>query len=111
MLLGNQSILRIAGYQGSSNLFELSIEGFVVQEDPVVIEFSVETVLDLPDGFGNLPDVVIPRESDESRICTFARMYCGRERVGCVGCLIRGNRAWGGCAIGGGRRARRAVLL
>lgn len=73
VLLGNLAIESLAGNERCSDLLECSIKGLVVQEDPIVVVSSVEAVLNLADGAGNLPDIGISGQSDESGIHSRAR--------------------------------------
>lgn len=68
VLLGDLAIESLAGDERSGDLFECSIKGLVVEEDPIVVVSSVEAVLNLTDGASNLPDIGISGESDESGI-------------------------------------------
>lgn len=44
--------------------FELVGEGFLVQENPWVLEFSIETVLDSPDALDGVVHVAVPSQHD-----------------------------------------------
>jgi hypothetical protein len=73
VLLGNQTIMSLARAKRSGDLLELLIERLVVEEDPIIVVAAVETILDLSDGLGNLPDVLVSSESDECSVHTGTR--------------------------------------
>ncbi len=68
VLLGNLAILGFTGHEGSCHFLELVVEFLVIEEDPIVVELAIETILNMANGFGNLPDVGIAGEGDKSRI-------------------------------------------
>lgn len=93
VLLGDLAIFCVSGGKGRSDLLELVVERLVVQEDPVVVELLVETVLDLTDGTSNLPDVRVASKSNKGGVHARAGVCCGRETgvgVG-SGSLVRGR--------------------
>ena len=92
VLLGDLAILCVSGSQGRSDLLELVVKGLVVQEDPVVVEFLVEAVLDLTDGTSNLPDIRVAGKSNKGGGHARAGVRCGRESgvgVGSGGFTVR----------------------
>lgn len=85
MLLGDLAILGLARGQSRGDLFELIIEGLIVEKDPVIVVGMVEAVLDLTNGAGNLPDVAVASEGDKGSIHTLTRSSrtdVGNLRVG-----------------------------
>lgn len=70
VLLGNQTIVSLTRAERGGDLLELLIEGLVVEEDPVVVVSAVETILDLSNGLGNLPDVLVSSKSDKCSVHT-----------------------------------------
>lgn len=77
VLLGDQPVVSLAGYERGSNLLEGVIERLVVEENPIVTKAAVETVFDLTDGLGNLPNVAVPSKSNEGGV--HARTGVGSE--------------------------------
>jgi len=57
MFDGDLSIVGLARDQRSGDLDELVIEWLVVQKDPIVIIIPVESVFNLSDGAGDLPNI------------------------------------------------------
>ena len=49
MLGGNRTVMRLAADHGGGRLFELLIEGMVVEEYPVIAIVFIESILDPPD--------------------------------------------------------------
>jgi hypothetical protein len=70
MLLGNQTIVSLTRAERGGDLLELLIERLIVEEDPVVVVSAVETILDLSNGLGNLPDVLVSSKSDKCSVHT-----------------------------------------
>lgn len=58
--------------QRRGELLEVVIEWLIVQEDPVVMIVPVEAVLNLPDGFGDFPDIGVAGQSDKRGIHAFS---------------------------------------
>lgn len=79
VLLGDASILGLAGNEGRCDPLELVVEIFVVEEDPVVVEFAVEAILDVANGLCNLPDVLVTGERDESGVHALSRHSRSRK--------------------------------
>lgn len=68
VLLGDQTVVSLAGYERGSNLLESVIERLVVEENPVVTEAAIETIFDLTDGLGNLPNVAVASQSNKGGV-------------------------------------------
>lgn len=79
VLLGDLAIVSLAGNKGGGDLLEGGIERLVVQEDPVIVVAAVESVLNLTDGAGNVPDIGITGEGDEGGI--HARAVCNAREL------------------------------
>ena len=92
VLLGNLAVSGVARGQSSGDLLKVRIERFVVQEDPVVIEFTVESILDLTDRLGNVPQVAVSRQGDKGRVHPRPVGRRGREADGRLGGRRRGGR-------------------
>ncbi len=75
VLLGNLAIVGFSGCQGCCNLLECVIKGLVVKEDPVVIIAAVETILDLSNGLGNIPNIAVASQSNKCSIHTRTRCH------------------------------------
>ena len=82
VLLGNLAIMRLAGDQRGCDGLELVIELLVVQEHPVVVVIVVETVLNVPDGLHDLPDVRVTRQRHEGRVHPRGGLRGRRGEVG-----------------------------
>lgn len=93
MLLGDFAILCVSGSEGRRDLLELVVERLVIQEDPVVVEFLVEAVLDLTNGTSNLPDIRVASKSDKGGVHARTGVCCGRKTGVSVrgGSLVRGR--------------------
>jgi hypothetical protein len=81
VLLGDEPILRLSAHKRRSNLLEIIVERFVVQENPVVMELAVETVLYVTNRLCDLPDVLVASKGDESGIGPLAREGFGQTVV------------------------------
>lgn len=57
VLMGYLAVMGFAGYQGSCYRLEGVIERLVVQEDPIVMVISIESILNLSDRFDNFPQI------------------------------------------------------
>lgn len=68
VLLRNQTVVSLTRAERASDLLELIIEGLVVEEHPVVVVSSVESILDLTDGLSNLPNVAVSSKSDKGGV-------------------------------------------
>lgn len=68
VLLGDQTVVSLAGYEGGSNLLESLVERLVVEENPVITEAAVETVFDLTDGLSNLPNVAVASQRNKGGV-------------------------------------------
>jgi hypothetical protein len=68
VLLGNQTIVSLTRAERSGDLLELLIEGLIIEKDPVVVVSAVETILDLSNGLGDLPDVLVSSKSDKCSV-------------------------------------------
>ena len=73
VFLWDGTILCLARHKSSCDFLEGFIELIIIQENPIVVEFAVEAVLDLADRSRNLPYIAVASESDECSIHTFAR--------------------------------------
>src|SRR5690242_2732190 len=87
VLLGDFAVLCLAGDQRGCDLLELVVEVVIVQEDPVVVELAVEAVLNVTDGLGDLPDILVASEGDEGRVHAVTGGSGRRQLV-----VIRGGR-------------------
>lgn len=74
------SIMGLPGCQRSCDLFESLVKRLVVQEDPVIVVISVESVFDLPYGTSNLPKIRISGQSNKRCVCTLSRSGRGEDR-------------------------------
>ena len=72
VLLGNQTIVSLTRAERSGNFLELLIERLVVKENPVIVVSAVETILNLANGLGNFPNILVTGESDKSSVHTGA---------------------------------------
>lgn len=68
MLLGDQTVVSFARNQSRGDLLEDVVERLVVKEDPVVSISVIESILDLANGRGNLPDVTVSGKSNKSGV-------------------------------------------
>lgn len=64
---------------------ELVIEWLIVQENPVIMKFPVEAILNLPDRLHNLPKIRVAGQRHERRIHALARNNCWRQPASIVG--------------------------
>lgn len=114
VLLGDLAVLGLARHKSGGDLLELVVEIIVVEEDPVVVELAVETVFDVADGFGDLPDVRVAGKGHEGCVHALAVGGGRRELVGGVGrCrrrLLVGARL-GRCWLVCGRVCDRLALV
>jgi len=72
VFLRNQTIMSLTRAEGSGDLLELLIERLVVEENPVIVVSAVETILNLANGLGNFPNILVTGESDKSSVHTGA---------------------------------------
>lgn len=68
MLFGNFAVVCGTGSQRGGQLLEVLVEFLIVQENPVVVVVAIEAILDISDGFGDLPNVRVAGEGDKGRI-------------------------------------------
>jgi hypothetical protein len=59
VFLWNETVLGLSGNETGGDLLELIIEGLVVEENPIVVVFAIEAVLDVANGLGEFPGVTV----------------------------------------------------
>ena len=59
VLLGDEAVVRVSRHHRRGEFLELLVKRFIVQEDPVIVIVSVESILDLSNGMGQFPDVLV----------------------------------------------------
>lgn len=72
VLAGDLAVVGVSGDERRGDLLEGGIERLVVEENPIVVESTVETVLDLANGASNLPDVAVAGQRDKGSVDTGA---------------------------------------
>lgn len=70
VLVRDEAVVSLPRHQGGGDLLKLVVKLLVVQEDPVVIVVTVETVLDLPNRLGDVPYIRVTGQGDEGRVHT-----------------------------------------
>lgn len=85
VVLGNKTIMSLAGHQCGCSLLESVVEGFVIQEDPIVVVVAVEAILDLSNRLRNLPHIRVPGQCHKRSIYTL---------VGRMGSLCLSSFRW-----------------
>lgn len=78
VLLRNLAIMRLARDQGCRDLFESCVEGFVIEEHPVVVVATVEAVLDLADRARDIPNVRVTSQSNKGSIHAWPGCNAGK---------------------------------
>lgn len=78
VFLANETIVRLARAKGCCNLLESVVEGLVIQEHPVVVVSPVETVLNLTNGLGDLPDVRVACQGNEGCVNAGSSLDAGQ---------------------------------
>lgn len=68
MLLWDLTIVCFPRDKGTCHCLECIIKGLVVQENPVVVVISVETILNLANRPGDLPNIRVPCKCYESGV-------------------------------------------
>lgn len=91
VLGGDLAIVSLARNQRSGDLDERLIKWFVVQEDPVIIVVSVESILHLSDGAGNLPEIRVAGQGYKGSIDSFAWSGGGQLGAGHRGDVEMGS--------------------
>lgn len=110
VLLGDLAITGLAGNEGGRDPLELVVEVVVVEEDPVVVELAVEAVLDMADGLGNLPDILVAGKRNKGRVHAVAGDGCRCQYLLVGGCGGQCGCFGGEGGIGRGR-GRGCVLV
>ena len=57
MILGNLAISGSPGNESGSELYEILVEVFVVEEDPIVVIVPVKSILNLTNRLDDIPKV------------------------------------------------------
>jgi hypothetical protein len=102
VFLRDLSIVSRAGNKRCGDLLESLVKWLIIQEDPIVVELSIETILDLTNGASNLPQVGVTGKSDEGSIhawawsCCLSKAASSIRRCGlCTGFLDTLRWGWG----------------
>lgn len=111
MLRRNNSVLCLSTDQSGGDFLKLCVKGLVIQEDPVIVKLAVETILDMSDGLGDVPDIRVPRQSDECSICTISGEGCWGEFLCRIRCCVLGRLGWFLLASTGRRLASSSSYL
>ena len=94
VLAWNLAVSGFARRQSAGDLFKLGVEGLVVQEDPIVMITSVESIFHLTDRTRNVPHVAVSCKRHESGIHLRAIFIWRRNRHRRLGrrCALYGGR-------------------
>lgn len=69
-------IMGCAGYEGGRDPLEILVEGLVVEEDPIVVVFSIESIFDLANRSSNIPQIRVSCQRNERGV-HFRAICCG----------------------------------
>ena len=79
MLLGYLAVMCLSGGEGAGDFLEHVIKRTIIQENPVIVVISVETIFNLTNGSRDFPKIRISGEGDEGRIHSLTRRRWGKR--------------------------------